>query len=278
MTEIISLANQKGGVGKTTTTVNLAYALACLDKEILVIDMDPQSNATSGLGIAPENSGKSIYDVMSGKISAHDAIRQTDMEWLDVIPAGHDLAGAEVELAGIEHRENVLKTALSPLRGMYKYIFIDCPPSLGLLTVNALTASDSVITPIQCEYYAMEGLAYFTDTVSKVKTFLNPSLKIDGGVLTMYDARINLSNQVRDEISRYYGARVYKTPVPRNVRLAEAPSFGQSIFTYDPSCRGAIAYFDLAVEFLVRRGANPKQFEGLKPYIGDGEDDFDYGG
>ncbi|MFA5161580.1 MAG: AAA family ATPase [Elusimicrobiales bacterium] len=278
MTEIISLANQKGGVGKTTTTVNLAYALACLDKEVLVIDMDPQSNASSGLGIAPEKSVKSIYDVMSGKVSAHDAICQTDMEWLDVIPASHDLAGAEVELAGMQHRENVLKTALAPLRGMYKYIFIDCPPSLGLLTVNALAASDSVITPIQCEYYAMEGLAYFTDTVAKVKTFLNPALKIDGGVLTMYDARINLSNQVKDEIFRYYGERVYKTPVPRNVRLAEAPSFGQSIFTYDPACRGAIAYFDLAVEFLLRRGANPKQFEGLKPYIGDDGDDFDYGG
>jgi len=278
MTEIISLANQKGGVGKTTTTINLAYALACLDKEVLVVDMDPQSNATSGLGVSPEEDGRNIYSVMSGKMAAHEAIKQTAMEWLDVIPAGHDLAGAEVELVNQDHREKVLKNVLAPLRGMYQYILIDCPPSLGLLTINALAASDSVITPVQCEYYAMEGLAHFTDTVSKVKSFLNPNLKMDGGVLTMYDSRINLSNQVKDEISRYYGERIYKTPVPRNVRLAEAPSFGQTIFTYDPSCRGAIAYFDLAIEFLTRRGADPKHFEGLKPYIGDEDEDFDFGG
>ena len=278
MAEIISLANQKGGVGKTTTTINLAYALACLNQEVLVVDIDPQSNATSGLGITPGENEKSIYDLMSGKASPGEVIKQTSMEWLDVLPASHDLAGAEVELVGMDSREKVLKTVLDPLRDMYSFIFIDCPPSLGLLTVNALVASDTVITPVQCEYYAMEGLAYFTETVSKVKNFLNPSLKIDGGVLTMYDARINLSNQVKEEISKYYGTRLYQTPVPRNVRLAEAPSFGQTIFTYDPSCRGAIAYFDLAIEFLVRRGANPKLYEGLKPFIGGDDEDFDYGG
>jgi chromosome partitioning protein len=278
MAEIISLANQKGGVGKTTTTINLAYALACLNQEVLVVDIDPQSNATSGLGVAPEENGKSLYDLMSGKASPDEVIKQTSMEWLDVLPASHDLAGAEVELVGMDDREKVLKAALDPLRDMYNFIFIDCPPSLGLLTVNALVASDTVITPVQCEYYAMEGLAYFTETVSKVKTFLNPNLQIDGGILTMYDARINLSNQVKEEISKYYGAKLYQTPVPRNVRLAEAPSFGQTIFTYDPACRGAIAYFDLAKEFLIRRGADPKQYEGIKPFLGGEDEDYDFGG
>ncbi|MDD2772106.1 MAG: AAA family ATPase [Elusimicrobiales bacterium] len=278
MAEIISLANQKGGVGKTTTAINLAWALACLDQEVLVVDIDPQSNATSGLGVSLGEGDKNVYDLLSGRARAHEAVKQTANEWLDVLPASHDLAGAEVELVGLDGREMVLKNALAPLDEMYKFIFIDCPPSLGLLTVNALAASDSVITPIQCEYYAMEGLAYFTETVSKIKSFINPALTVDGGILTMYDSRINLSNQVREEVAKYYGARIYKTPVPRNVRLAEAPSFGQTIFAYDPASRGAQAYFELAMEFLVRRGANPKQFEGLKSYIGGEDEDFDFGG
>jgi len=280
MAEIISIANQKGGVGKTTSTINLAYALACLDQEVLVVDFDPQGNASSGLGVQLEQDDqRDIYGVLSGNIPAAEAIHQTSMDWLDVLPASHNLAGAEVELVGVEGRESVLKKALAPISGMYKYIFIDCPPSLGLLTLNALVASNKVITPIQCEYYAMEGVARFMDTISKVKAFLNPSLEFDGSLLTMYDARINLSNQVKEEVSKYFGKRTYNTPVPRNVRLAEAPSFGQSIFTYDPACRGAVAYFELGVEFLQRRGADVSKYKGYMPFVTDENNpDYDLGG
>jgi len=277
MAEIISVANQKGGVGKTTTAINLACALSCLDQEVLLLDFDPQGNASSGVGVMPRRGDKTIYEVLSGECPAASALRQTAFEWLDVLPASHNLAGAEVELVNVASREAVLKKAIAPLKEMYKFIFIDCPPSLGLLTVNALAASDSVIVPVQCEYYAMEGLAYFSQTVSKVRNFLNPRLKIDGGILTMYDARINLSNQVKDEVSRFYGGKMYKTPVPRNVRLAEAPSFGQPVFTYDPACRGAQAYFDLAVEFLARRGAAADLYAGAKTYASVGDLDYDKG-
>ncbi|MFA6583328.1 MAG: AAA family ATPase [Elusimicrobiaceae bacterium] len=277
MGEIISIANQKGGVGKTTTTINLSYALACLNQEVLVIDMDPQSNATSGLGVEQSSVRKSIYDVISGTATAEEAIVPSSMEWLDVIPASRDLAGAEVELVSMEGREGVLKKALAPLKEMYRFILIDCPPSLGLLTLNALTASDSVIIPVQCEYYAMEGLAHFMDTISKIQTFINPRLKIDGGVMTMFDARINLSNQVRTEVTKFFGKRLYQTPVPRNIRLAEAPSFGQPIFSYDPACRGATAYFELGKEFLVRRGADPAVLAEAKPFIADEMMDYDLG-
>ncbi|MCX5783790.1 MAG: AAA family ATPase, partial [Elusimicrobia bacterium] len=269
MTEIIAIANQKGGVGKTTTAINLAYALACLDQEVLAVDLDPQSNATSGLGVALEPHERTIYDILINNCSAAPAIKQTAMEWLDIIPSNHDLAGAEVELVEVANRETALKKALALLRGMYRFIIIDCPPSMGLLTINALCAADSVISPVQCEYYAMEGLAYFTDTAQKVKAFLNPRLKIDGGILTMFDARVNLSNQVREEVSKFYGSKIYNTAIPRNIRLAESPSFGQSIFTYDPSCRGAESYFDLAVEFLVRRGSDPALYKGFKPFAVD---------
>ena len=277
MGEIIAIANQKGGVGKTTTAINLAYALAYLDQEVLLIDFDPQGNAGSGLGISLADGEKSVYHLLTKNATFEEVVRQTSNEMLDVIPTCKNLAGAEVELVNIRGRENMLREALTPLRKMYRYIIIDSPPSLGLLTLNALMAADSVITPVQCEYYAMEGLAHFMTTISKIKQFLNNNLKLDGGLLTMYDARMNLSKQVFEEVSRFFGDKVYKTPIPRNIRLAEAPSFGQSIFDYDPTCRGANAYVQLAVEFLARRGANVADF--IKPEeTTSGSYNYDFGG
>lgn len=277
MGEIISIANQKGGVGKTTTSINLAYALSNLDQQVLLVDFDPQGNAGSGLGINVADGKKSVYHLLTKTASFDETVRQTSSELLDVLPACKNLAGAEVELVNIRGRENMLKEALDPLRKMYDFILIDCPPSLGLLTLNALMASDTVITPVQCEYYAMEGLAHFMSTISKIKQYLNNHLKLDGGVLTMYDARMNLSKQVFEEVSRFFGEKVYKTPIPRNIRLAEAPSFGQSIFDYDPACRGANAYTQLAVEFLARRGANPEEYKDFK-MTGDSQYSYDFGG
>ena len=277
MAEIVCVANQKGGVGKTTTSVNLSYALACLGQEVLLIDLDPQSNASSGVGVVVREGERSVYNFLTKTAPFREVVRQTSNELLDVLPASKDLAGAEVEFVNIQGREKVLKEALSTIKNMYNYIIIDCPPSLSLLTINALVAADSVITPIQCEYYAMEGLAHFINTTGKVKQFLSPNLKIDGGILTMYDARMNLANQVKDEVSKFYGDKVYKTAIPRNVRLAEAPSFGQSIIEYDPSCRGAKAYIELAKEFLIRRGFKE---EDLKEYnsVLSQNDGYDFGG
>ncbi|MBU2529826.1 MAG: AAA family ATPase [Elusimicrobia bacterium] len=267
MSEIVAIANQKGGVGKTTTSINLAVALAAFDYETLLVDLDPQSNASSGLGIDASDGEKNIYSALCGKVKPENAIRQTSVEWLDILPTNRELAGAEIELVSEFSRESVLKKTLDALRPMYKYIVIDCPPSLGLLTVNALTAADTVITPVQCEYYAMEGLAHFMSTVSKIKSVLNPNLYVDGGIITMYDKRINLANQVLGEINKYYGDKVYKTVIQRNIRLAEAPSFGQPIFIYDPSSKGAFAYKNLAIEFLVRRGVDANQYGGSNIYV-----------
>lgn len=277
MAEIVVVANQKGGVGKTTTAINLAYALACLNQEVLLVDFDPQGNAGSGLGVNIEDGEKSVYHLVTGVAPFDQVVRQTSNEFLDVLPACKDLAGAEVELVNVRGRENKLKEALAPIQGMYKFIIIDCPPSLGLLTLNAMMAADSVITPVQCEYYAMEGLAHFMGTVNKIKQFLHPQLKMDGGVLTMYDSHLNLARQVREEVSKFFGDKIYKTPIPRNIRLAEAPSFGQAIFDYEPACRGAEAYIKLAIEFLTRRGAKIEDFRDFK-LAGDTPLNYDFGG
>lgn len=277
MGEIVAIANQKGGVGKTTTAINLAYALAHLNQEVLLVDFDPQGNAGSGLGVTLPEGAKSVYHFFTKNASFAEVVRQTSNEMLDVLPTCKNLAGAEVELVNIRGRENMLKEALAPLRKMYRYIIIDCPPSLGLLTLNALMAADSVITPVQCEYYAMEGLARFMDTISKVRQFLNNNLKLDGGILTMYDSRMNLSRQVFEEVSRFFGDKIYKTPIPRNIRLAEAPSFGQSIFDYDPTCRGANAYIQLAMEFMSRRGVNVAAFATEAANAG-ASYNYDFGG
>lgn len=250
MGKIISICNQKGGVGKTTTTINLASGTAHLTKSVLLIDLDPQSNATSGLGFDKETLETSIYNVLIDDSCPKEAIKQTSVEFLDILPSNIDLIGAEVELVSMLAREAKLKTALQSIKDSYDYIFIDCPPSLGLLTVNALTASDSVLIPIQCEYYAMEGLTQLMKTVHLVRQSLNPDLQLEGVLLTMFDARINLSNQVVKEVKKFFGEKVYKSIIPRNVRLAEAPSYGKPVFQYDNSSRGSEAYLDLAKEFL----------------------------
>ena len=277
MCEIVVVANQKGGVGKTTTSINLSYALACLNQQVLLVDFDPQGNAGAGVGVVVPDGEKSVYHFLTKTAPFEQVVRQTSSEMLDVLPACKHLAGAEVELVNVRGRENMLKDALAPLRSMYDYIIIDCPPSLGLLTLNALMAADSVITPVQCEFYAMDGLAHFMSTIAKIKQFLHPKLQMDGGVLTMYDSRMNLSKQVFSEVSRYFGDKVYKTPIPRNIRLAEAPSFGQSIFDYDPACRGANAYIQLAIEFLGRRGADISQYKDFK-MTGEMPVNYDFGG
>ena len=250
MGRIIAIASQKGGVGKTTTAINLAACLAQESRSVLIVDIDPQSNATSGLGINGNTQPRSVYEALIGDAEFTDCIVPTALASLDIIPAGQRLSGAEVELVGMLARETRLKTGLAPLRSRYDYVFLDCPPSLGLLTVNALTASDSVLIPLQCEYLALEGLTSLLASIRLVQDHLNPALRIEGVLLTMYDARLNLSQQVADEARKFFAERVYKTAIPRNVRLSEAPSFGKPIVLYDPNSSGADSYRELAKEVL----------------------------
>jgi chromosome partitioning protein len=250
VSKVIAVFNQKGGVGKTTTNVNLSACIAVRGKKVLVVDIDPQGNTTSGLGIDKKELRKTIYDVLIGEEKAEDVIIQTAVENLSIIPSSVQLAGAEIELTGFEEREKMLKKALEGIRDEYQYVFIDCPPSLGLLTINALTAADSVLIPIQCEYYALEGVSQLMNTIWLVQRGLNPDLKVEGVVLSMFDGRTNLSIQVVDEVKRYFKGMVYTTIIPRNVRLAEAPSYGVPILMYDPKSKGAEAYEELADEFI----------------------------
>jgi len=250
MGKCISVANQKGGVGKTTTSVNLASCLGASKKKVLLVDMDPQGNATSGVGVDKEEVQSSVYDVLINGASVSDATVKTEFENLWLCPSGIDLAGAEVEMVDAEKREYLLENALEKVKADYDYIIIDCPPSLGLLTLNAFVASDSVMMPIQCEYYALEGLSQLTSTIRAVKKQLNPDIEIEGVLLTMYDVRTNLSMQVAEEVKKYYKDKLYKTVIPRNVRLSEAPSYGQPINSYDKSSKGSQCYVKLAKEVI----------------------------
>lgn len=267
MSHVIAIANQKGGVGKTTTAINLGASLAVAEKKTLVIDIDPQGNATSGLGVPDRASRPTIYSVLIGQNDLSEAIvENVHFPYLDVVPSTRDLVGAEIELVSAFSRETILREALQSVRDQYDYILVDCPPSLGLLTLNTLTASDSVLIPIQCEFYALEGLSQLLNTVRLVQRGLNPDLDIEGVLLTMFDKRLNLSKQVAEEAREYFGPKVYRASIPRNVRLAEAPSFGQPIVLYDVLSNGAQAYLALAHEVIDRRvraeasvavGANP---------------------
>lgn len=251
-TKIIAIINQKGGVGKSTTAVNLSAALGEMGKQVLLVDLDPQGNSSSGLGIEKSQVENCVYDTLLNDVPVEEAIIPDVCEGLDLIPATINLAGAEVELVSEFARENRLRDAIGQLRGRYDYIFIDCPPSLGLLTVNALVAADKLLVPIQCEFYAMEGVTKLLDSMKRVKSRLNPTLDIYGVLMTMYDGRTTLSRQVVQEVREYFGKSVFKTQIPRTVKLSEAPSFGQPITQYDPTGKGAQAYIDLAKEVINR--------------------------
>ena len=254
MTKIIAIANQKGGVGKTTTAVNLSACLAEKGQKVLLIDVDPQGNSTSGLGLDKNALRYSAYDILINDVDANMVIQKTMIDALHVIPSNINLVGAEVELVPRMARETILKKALQNIRDDYDFIFMDCPPSLGLITLNALTAADKILVPIQCEYYALEGLSQLINTIKLVKTNLNPSLEVEGVVLTMFDGRTNLSIQVAEEVKKYFKNKVYKTIIPRNVRLGEAPSFGLPVIKYDPACLGTQCYNELAEEMIENNG------------------------
>ena len=254
MGKIISVVNQKGGVGKTTTAVNLASGIGKLKKRVLIVDADPQGNTTSAYGIDKRKLTVSVYDLLIGKATAADAIIRTSFEGVDIIPCNMDLAGAEVELISINNREAQLKNALCVKKAEYDYIFIDCPPSLGLITINALSASDTVLVPIQCEYFALEGLSQLIGTIRQVKRLYNPRIEIEGILLTMFDGRLNLTQQVAAEVKKFFPKELFATTIPRAVRLSEAPSHGMPIQYYDPRNKGSCAYDKLAQELIHRNG------------------------
>ena len=255
MGKIIALANQKGGVGKTTTTINLAASLATLEKKVLVVDADPPANASSGLGIDIRNVKLSIYDCLVNGNEANGAIIQTELDRLDIIPSHIDLVGAEIEMLNMNSREQILKQLLAPLKKVYDYILIDCSPSLGLITVNALTAADSVIIPVQCEYFALEGISKLLNTIKIIKSKLNPSLEIEGFLLTMYDSRLRLANQIYEEVKRPFQNLVFNTVIQRNVKLSEASSYGKPVILYDADSKGSLNYMQLAQELIEKNSA-----------------------
>lgn len=252
MGKVIAIANQKGGVGKTTTAINLAASIATLEKTVLVIDADPQANASSGLGVDIKEVDCSIYECLINHADVRDAIYTTDIEGLDIIPSHIDLVGAEIEMLNIDNRENLIKNLIQPIKGDYDYILIDCSPSLGLITVNSLTAADSVIIPVQCEYFALEGISKLLNTIKIIKSKLNPRLEIEGFLLTMYDSRLRLANQIYDEVKRHFQELVFKTVIQRNVKLSESPSHGLPVILYDAESSGAKNYLALAKEILSR--------------------------
>lgn len=252
MGKIIALANQKGGVGKTTTTINLAASLAAQEKKVLVIDADPQANASSGFGIDVKSLEATIYECLINNINPEDAIMRTQMESLFIIPSHIDLVGAELEMINIPDRENIMKRVLDPLKDQFDYILIDCSPSLGLITVNSLTAADSVIIPVQCEYFALEGISKLLNTIKIIKSKLNPGLEIEGFLLTMYDSRLRLAKQVAEEVKRHFRDLVFNTIIQRNVKLSEAPSYGTPVLLYDADSKGSVDYMQLALEIIQR--------------------------
>jgi chromosome partitioning protein len=254
MGKIIGIANQKGGVGKTTTAINLAASLAALDCKTLLVDADPQANSTSGIGFDPKEIENSVYEAMVDNVDVDKIILKTEIEYLDLLPSHIDLVGAEVEMINLDKREERMKVALSPLKAKYDYIIIDCSPSLGLITVNALTAADSVIIPVQCEFFALEGLGKLLNTIKIIQTRLNPKLSIEGILLTMYDQRLRLSNQVVEEVRQHFQNMVFDTIIPRNIKLSESPSYGVPAIMHDADSKGSISYINLAKEIVAKNG------------------------